>query len=425
MSKLSKKLSMKNKPLKLKNLYFASCPTGLEQLLLKEIKQLDPQQAQAVKGGVEFTCLPEIALELLFCSRIASRVYKKIYQFEIKTEKDLYYFAKEIKWKAVFGLDQTFKISVVQSKSPNGEKRSQFSNTMFLGQKLKDAIVDRFRADCNDERPSVEKVHPNLSLQLHLAPNDNPHSRKEVATIMIDITGRPLSERGYKSGSFTAPLRENLAAGIIGLMEYHGEGIFIDAMCGSGTMLIEAALIAGDIPPCFYNLKHIERGDFWDFQNHFWFQKSEYLQNKLSEFITKYLELSERGYQNLQQKKIKLLGNDIDNEAMKISVENIRRARLLDYIEFENKDALFLETDETTGYVFANPPYGERLGRDEDLEHLYHEWGETLKHKFKGFKAYLFTGNLPLIKKISLRTSSKVILFNGNIESRLVEYQLY
>ena len=411
---------------KLKEAFFASCPTGLESLLAEEIKALAPRELAVVKGGVHFNCLPEIAIELMFSSRIASRIYKKAYQFEIKNEKDLYFYAKEIKWKALFELDQTFKINVVQSKSKDGKKRSQFDNTMFLGQKLKDAIVDRFRADCDDQRPSVDKTRPDITFLLHLEPNINPHSKKEIVTILMDMSGRPLSERGYKLPGFAAPLKENLAAGIIQLAGYNKSEPFIDAMCGSGTFLIEAILLAANIPPTFMNLSWIASDQkFWSLEEQLWFCKSEYLQDKFDALIEKYETLTTQGREALESGDLIFLGNDNDKEALAICGRQLAKAGLSEFVSLELNDALALDTSLEQGMILANPPYGERLGQDDDLTHLYHEFGETLKNSFKGFRAYLFTGNMPLIKKISLRTNKRITLYNGNIESRLVEYLLY
>ena len=411
---------------KVKNGFFASCPGGLEEFLLEEVESLEPKKATIVRGGVQFEALPEVAIELMFKTRIASRLYKTLYTFDIKTEKDLYYNAKDIKWKAVFDITQTFKINVIQSRSPNGKKRSKFENSMFLAQKFKDAIVDTFRAAYDGARPSVEKVHPDVTLLLHLEPHDNPHASKEKASILIDMSGRPLSQRGYKVAEFEAPLRENLAAGLVKMMNPVPGEDFIDGMCGSGTILIEAMLQAGDIPPCFLNLSWIGSDRrFWDVEHHFWFFKSDYLKEKFKEIVKKYEEQTEAGYEKLKNLPGEFRGNDINPDAVRATLENLKRAKLQARVELAIGDALELESPSDKGIVVINPPYGERLGADDDLEHLYHEFGETLKHKFKGYRAFVLTGNLPLIKKISLKTSRKEIVYNGNIESRFVEYQLY
>ncbi len=414
---------------KIHNEFFASCPTGLEELLAAEIKKIAHESLQVTKGGVHFTTEPINALELMLSSRIASRIYKKAYRFEIKIEKDLYFFAKEIKWKGLFNLDQTFKISVVQSKSKNGEKRSKFKSTMFLAQNLKDGIVDRFRADCKGERPSVDKEQANMNILLHVEPNINPHSVKETATILIDMCGAPLSQRGYRDTNFSAPLKENLAAGLVLLSGYTGKETFLDPMCGSATIIIESLLIKGDIPPSYLALHEITENkeeSYWDFMQHNWFIKDKYLVEKWQKLIETYLTKAQDGFQNLEQSKVKTFASDSEKYAINASRFNLKAADLLEFVHLGQEDATKISLSTVdSGILVTNPPYGERIGEEETLPKLYYEFGENLKKNFKGWKAYIFTGNLPLIKKISLRTSKKHILYNGAIESRLVEYDLF
>ncbi|MDP7319648.1 MAG: THUMP domain-containing protein [Bacteriovoracaceae bacterium] len=413
---------------KLKDMFFASCPTGLEELLAAEIKQLQYQKIEITKGGVHFESPAQSALELVLSSRIASRIYKKAYQFEIKIEKDLYFFAKEIKWKALFNLSQTFKISVVQSKSKDGKKRSKFKSTMFLAQNLKDGIVDRFRFDTKGERPSVDKEQADMSLLLHIEPNINPHSVKETVTILIDMTGAPLSQRGYRDTNFSAPLKENLAAGLVLLSGYTGKETLVDPMCGSATIIIESLLIKADIPPCYLALDAIiehNETSYWDFMQHNWFIKDKYLTESWEKLKKLYLKKAQDGFKFLENNPIMTFASDSEKYAINASKFNLKAADLIEFVKIEQKDATNLIPASDTGIVITNPPYGERIGEEEKLPELYHDFGENLKKNFKGFYAYIFTGNLPLIKKISLRTSKKIILYNGNIESRLVEYKLF
>lgn len=413
---------------KLKDMFFASCPTGLEELLANEIKALEPQELQVTKGGVHFKAFPMKALELMLSSRIASRIYKKAYQFEVKIEKDLYFYAKEIKWKSLFNVDQSFRISVQQSKNAKGE-RSKFKSSMFLAQNLKDGIVDRFRQDEKGKRPDVDKDHPDMGLLLHIEPNQNPHSIKEIATILIDMCGAPLSQRGYRDTNFSAPLKENLAAGLVLLSGYTGNETFLDPMCGSGTIIIESLLIKGKIPPSFIAVHEItENPDepYWDFQKHNWFMKDKYLTDEWKLLIKKYHDLADEGFQNLSQNKVKTFASDVEKYGVNASRFNLKAAELLEFVNLIQEDATQINLSSVdSGIIVTNPPYGERVGADNDLEKLYHDFGENLKKNFKGFRAYIFTGNLPLIKKISLRTSKKHILYNGSIESRLVEYDLF
>lgn len=414
---------------KLKDQFFASCPTGLEDLLVNEIKQLDCKSIEKTKGGVHFETHTQNGLELMLISRIASRIYKKAFQFEIKVEKDLYFFAKEIKWKALFELEQTFKISVVQSQSKDGAKRSKFKSSMFLAQNLKDGIVDRFRDDCKGERPSVDKEQPDMSLLLHVQPNVNQHSVKETVTILIDMCGAPLSQRGYRDTNFSAPLKENLAAGLVLLSGYTGKENFVDPMCGSGTIIVESLLIKGNIPPSYLALHEImENNDdtYWDFMNHNWFKKDKYLTKEWTELLTKYLEKARDGFEALEKSTTKTYASDSEKYSLNAARFNLQASDLLEFTSLDLADATSLELPTIdSGIIVTNPPYGERIGEEEDLPQLYYDFGENLKKNFKGFKAYIFTGELPLLKKISLRTSKKIILFNGNIEARLAEYDLF
>lgn len=408
--------------------FFASCPTGLEELLKAEIQQLNPKDIHLTKGGVHFGLETAKAIELMLSSRIASRIYKKAYQFEIKQEKDLYFFAKEIKWKALFNLDQTFKISVQQSKNAKGE-RSKFKSSMFLAQNLKDGIVDRYRHDTKGERPNIDKDRPDISFLLHLEPNENPHSQKEIATILIDMCGHPLSQRGYRDTNFSAPLKESLAAGLVLLSGYTGKEDFIDPMCGSGTIIIESLLIKGSIPPSFIAVYEIQKHSdeaYWDFLAHNWFAKDKYLLEAWDKLIKEYHQKTIDGFEKLQTNPAKTLAFDQEKYALNAIKFNLKSAELTDFVTLVQEDATKLSLSSVdSGIIVTNPPYGERVGQEEILPTLYYEFGENLKKNFKGFKAFLFTGNLALIKKISLRTSKKHILYNGAIESRFVEYQLF
>jgi 23S rRNA G2445 N2-methylase RlmL len=419
---------------KIKNGYFASCPTGLEELLAAEIKSLrfDDQKyekIEVVKGGVHIVCVAQIALELMLASRIASRIYKKMYEFEVQEEKDLYNFAKEIKWKAIFDLEQTFKISVVQGMSRNGIKRSQFKSSIFLSQNFKDGVVDKFRLDCNGERPNVDKDQAEMGLLLRVAPVDDENSTTEIVTVLIDMCGAPLSHRGYRDTNFSAPLKENLAAGLVLLSGYTGEETFVDPMCGSGTIIIESLLIKGNIPPSYLALHEIISNPdehYWDFTRHNWFKKDKYITENWTKLIALYNSKAQDGFEALEKAEINTYASDNERFAINASNFNLKAADMADFVHLTNDDATTVKVEgKESGLLVTNPPYGERIGEDRDLPELYYNFGENLKNNFKGFTAYVFTGNLPLLKKISLRTSKKHILYNGSIEARLAEYKLF
>jgi len=418
-----------NELVKYKNEFFASCPTGLEELLLTELKEMGIKDLVVARGGVNFNCFPQIALKAILYSRMASRIYKKLYGFEIKKEKDIYYEAKKIKWKGIFNLEQTFKINALQGNSPNGKKASRFPNSMFLSQQLKDAIADRFRKDCDGERPNVDKRYAEASFLLRITPNDNDYSTKEQCIVLLDLSGESLSHRGYRQARFAAPLRENLAAAIIKMSGYDGSQTFIDGMTGSGTFLAEAALIKANIPPTYLKVmafKEESKQLPWAFLHLNLYTKDQYLIEEFEKVLDACYNDCVKGFEKLEADKTLLRGFDLSKNALEIAAENLESAKLLDYVLLDRVD--FTETvkpADSKGIIVFNPPYGERLGSEDDLEKLYHDVGENLKTNYKGYAAYVFTGNLPLLKKISLQTSKRTILFNGNIESRLAEYLLY
>jgi putative N6-adenine-specific DNA methylase len=403
---------------KLSGEYFASCPVGLEELLEKEIQSMGIKETLLTRGGVHFSGNNSSFMKPILYSRIASRIFKKIYTFDIKVDKDLYFRSKEINWPTEFELDQTFRIRVLQGKSPNGEKRSRFNNSLHLSQIFKDGIADRFRK-VTGERPDVDTKYPDVSILLHITPHDNIYSKKERVDVLVDLCGDPLSNRGYRVTRFEAPLRENLAAGIVQLMDINfDEEVFIDTMCGSGTVLIEAFLIANKIPPSFMKLQKVIDGhSCWAFQELNFFLKDKSLEKKFKFFVNEAADytIKNKGFE----------GYDINPTSINHSRDNIEAAGFSDYIKLSGKDALSLSKKHDKEVVFCNPPYAKRLGEEKELEELYYEYGEVLKNNFKGDRAFILTGNPNLSKKISLRTSKRIPLYNGNIETRLLEYKLF
>ncbi|MFZ4712530.1 MAG: THUMP domain-containing class I SAM-dependent RNA methyltransferase [Bacteriovoracaceae bacterium] len=404
-----------------KNTYLVSCPKGVEELLLKELSDLGIVGLKGGIGGATFEGRNEDFLKVILYSRLASRVYKKLFSFDIKTEKDLYFFGKEIQWSSIFGLDQTFKIQTILMRSPDGKKKSKFSNTMILSQTLKDGIVDRFRDEEEGLRPNVNKQNADASFVVHIAPHDSEHAVKEKVTVMVDLCGEPLSHRGYRDPGFEAPLRENLAAAIVMAMEWNKKETFIDLMCGSGTLLIEAAMFKANIPASYFKIK---RGVQYSFFNLYLFNKDKGLTETWEKEVKLAIQEAKKGIENLKNGE-KIYGYDLNHQHLNMCQTLIDKCELTSAIIINREDATRLKNNFAPGLLVANPPYGERMGSDEDLAGLYYNLGENLKQEFKGFRAYIFTGNLPLIKKISLKTSSKRILYNGDIECRLVRYNLF
>lgn len=403
--------------------YFASCPVGLEELLSEEILSLGAKKTVPVRGGVQFEAFHEIALKTILHSRLASRIFKYLYTFEVLSEKEYYLEATEIKWKSLMSVHQTFRITTVFGDLPR--EREEFRNSQFANLKLKDAIVDYFR-HFEGNRPSVSKEFTDVSF---LARIERGVEKPYAITLMYDLCGDPLNQRGYRIARTEAPVKENVAAGLLKLAKWNpaDEGL-LDAMCGSGTIFIEAALIAGKIPPSYLKVeRHLSnRGQkMWTFLNYPWFTEDKFLQENFETLLKEVTELTEAGLKKVHS--VKIVGSDNNAMVVESARENVRKAKLAGLVSVEHKEALETSPVSAKCLFICNPPYGERLehGEDERLKALYKGLGDHWKHVFKGHRAAMLTGNLPLLKVVGLKTSKKHIVWNGDIECRLAEYDLY
>lgn len=405
--------------------YFASCPVGIEELLTQEILDLGAKSAKPTRGGVHFEAFHEIALKVILYSRLASRVFKFLYSFEVYHEKDYYLEATEIKWKSLMDVNQTFRLTTIFGDLPR--EREEFRNSQFANLKLKDAIVDWFRHH-DGIRPSVGKEFPDVSF---LARIDRGQEKPYLVTLLYDLCGDPLNQRGYRLAKTEAPLKENLAAALLKTLSWNPqEENLLDAMCGSGTISIEAALMAGKIPPSYLKVeRYLKNPQFklWTFLNYPWFTKDELLQENFQKILTEITEETEKGLSFLRSKKGLLIANDISEMSLISARENAKKAKLEGIIEFTHKDALESIPQGRKTLFICNPPYGERLeyNEEEKLKALYKGLGDHWKHHLKGHRSALFTGNLEMLKVVGLKTSKRHILHNGDIECRLAEYSLY
>jgi putative N6-adenine-specific DNA methylase len=430
--------------------YFASCAVGLEEVLSKEIQALGGKKVTLERGGVEFKGPGLTALKAVLYSRIASRVYKKLYSAPIRQEKDIYNMSNRIHWDTVFNLEQTFKIRALVGYGIQTYFPDSFKNSIYLGQTLKDGIVDVFRTKFQ-KRPDVntEKADVNILLRISISNQDKrAMTAMLTASIYLDLCGNSLHQRGYRISVGEAPVKENMAAGIIKLMEWdHEKEIFIDSMCGSGTFLIEAALIKGDIPPSFLKVLKLTKNSQlkpWNFLGLKFFTDDPELKNEFAVELAACKQKIDDGYKRLKADCVKIFGFDINTDTTRSCAENINSILLSEVIKVRQIDSTKLKwTDDSKGVIFCNAPYGERLGganastpsggkrgfggayEDEKLKTLYFEYGENLKNNFKGFKAYVFTGNPEMKDSIQLAPSRKFPLFNGPIECRLLKYELY
>lgn len=405
--------------------YFASCPVGVEELLSEEILAIGAKSAKIVRGGVQFEAYHEIALKTILHSRLASRVFKYLYAFEAINEQDYYLEATQVKWTSLMDVTQTFRLTTIFGDLPR--EREEFRNSQFANLKLKDAIVDWFRHH-DGNRPSVGREFPDVAF---LARVDRGVEKPYLITLMYDLVGDPLNQRLYRIAKTEAPLKENLAAAILKVVKWNpAEENLIDAMCGSGTFVIEAALMAANIPPSYLIVERLSKNPeqkMWTFQNYSWFTKDEHLLENFKALCAEVLEQTQKGLEYLKSHPGLVTGNDNSAFVLASARENLKKAKLDEVIELTNMDALELIPTERKTLFLANPPYGERLeyGEDEKLKALYKGLGDHWKHHFKGHRAALFTGNLDMLKVVGLKTSKRTILHNGDIECRLAEYSMY
>ncbi len=387
--------------------YFATCPFGLENILEQELINLEIDRTSLNKGGVAFECSDEKVVQAILHLKTASRILHKMLSSEIKNFEDVYQASLNFPWHKIFHNQDSFKVKTVVSQK-DLKLNEDWKNSFLFNQKFKDGYVDRFRKETKI-RPSVDKQNPKINFHLFI--------ENSYLTVYVDLCGKPLSDRGYRGKNFVAPLRENLAAGIVKTMNINfQEETFLEAMCGSGTVLIEAIYEALGIPASFAYWKQLNLGHrLWNFQ-----QTEAFKQR----FTLKRLPI-DSVVDKIQKNTIKFYGNDWEKRALELTEQNLRFIGIDKCVHLSRQNATQLKPPADKSTIFINPPYAKRLGEEQGLEKLYYDFGENLKHEFKNSRAFILTGNFSLLKKISLRTSKKHILFNGPIECRLAEYQLY
>jgi 23S rRNA (guanine2445-N2)-methyltransferase / 23S rRNA (guanine2069-N7)-methyltransferase len=377
--------------------FFAATPKGMEELLVEELKTLGAQNVTKARAGAMFEGSVETAYRACLWSRIANRVFLPLKTFPAATQEKLYAGVKSIKWSDHFTNDQTFAVDFASNQS-------QMTHTQFGALKTKDAIVDQFRSNTGI-RPSIDVARPDIRINVYVL-NDE-------ATVSLDLSGDSLHKRGYRDEGTPAPLKENLAAAILMLAEWprvaKEGGNFVDPMCGSGTLAIEAAMIAADRAP------GLDR-------KHYGFLKWAQHDPKIWKSLVQ--EAMDREIQD-PEKLPKILGSDRDFQAINAARANVERAGLSDIIKIEKRDALEAEATGPKGLIVLNPPYGERMGDVEELKPLYKGIGDTFKKKFQGWGGYVFTGSPDLAKVVGLKASRRFVLFNGALECRLLKYDLY
>ena len=367
--------------------FFVSCPRGLEDLLLGELASLGAAEPKAVPGGALFLGDWASCYRVNFWSRIASRVLWRIAQFDYATEHDLYEKTKRIDWPRFFAVERTLRVNVTAQKSP-------LKSLEFATLRIKDAVCDRFR-DAQGKRPSVDRAHPDVRVHAFL--------EGTRATLYLDTSGEPLFKRGWRMGVADAPLRENLAAGIVMLAGWRPEMPLLDPMCGGGTLLVEAAAMA--------------RGRAPGAKRSFGFEK-------LSAFEAKTWEGVRDADKKAPQADLRLYGSDVDPKALNAARRNLAEAGIERWVTLQRADVLDISAPAPSGVMVANPPYGERMGSEEELELFYPKLGDALKRHFAGWRCYIFTADLRLPKLIRLQPSRRTPLWNGALECRLYEFSI-
>ncbi len=364
--------------------------SGLEELLADELKEIGATDVTQSKRTVGFTGNRKILYKANLWSRLATRILMPIKKFTASNGDELYHHAFQIRWDDYLRLSNTFAINAVINFS-------EFNNSMFVAQKTKDALVDWFRQKY-DKRPSVDVKNPDIRINVHI--------RGKNVTLSMDASGEALSKRGYRTEAGRAPLSEVLAAGIIKLSGWDGEMPLVDGMCGSGTFLIEAALIARNIAPGMTRKK-------FGFMN--W---RDYDEDTLRDLVEEAQDAI------LPECKAEIVGSDIEVVRIKDAKGNAGRARVSKDISFICKDFANLEPPEGPGVLVINPPYGERMPIVK-INEFYAIIGDTLKAYYENYNAFVLTSNIKSIKYFGLRTSRRIPLFNGPLECKLVKYEMY
>ncbi len=362
---------------------------GFEPLLAKELRALGAQNIREGIRQVSFEGDNGFMYKANFCLRTALKVLKPIAKSRVRNQQDLYRAVYDIAWPSLFEVDKSFALDTTMFSD-------LFNNSLFVTQKAKDALVDRFRREVG-RRPDVDTRNADVRIQLHL--------RDDVLTVSLDSSGGSLHRRGYRQQTNLAPINEVLAAGLLKHSEYSEHFDLLDPMCGSGTFLIEAAMMACNIPPAI-NRNSFAFMNWRDFDAELWEVIREAALNKIRDCSASFV------------------GYDKAPSAVAKAKENVKRANLEEYIRIEQRD-FFKTQKEKSGklQLVCNPPYGERL--QIDGEEFYSKLGDTLKRSYPGTDAWVISSHFEGLKHVGLRPSRKIKVFNGSLEARWLKYEMY
>jgi putative N6-adenine-specific DNA methylase len=371
------------------NQYFATCPRGLETLLVKELRQCGANDIKQTDGGVAFVGDLAVCYSANLHSRIATRILVQVGRGQYYNEDDLFDAAYKINWPNWFNVRHDFMVKVTGVKCP-------LKSLEFITLRIKDAVCDKFR-QAVDSRPYIDTKNPAVRIHAYLTADSYQY--------YVDTSGHALYQRGNRKASIEAPLRENLAAGILALSGWKPGQAVLDPMCGSGTFLLEAAMIALDIAP--------------GINRDFGFEK---LKNFESDTWKKIKNKALKAVKPVSFQRI--YGSDSDLRAVRIAKQNLTEAGLIDAVQLSQQDFVELLAPLDEGIMVANPPYGVRIGDEDDLSELYPKMGETLKKRFAGWNTYFLTNDMKMPKGMRLSPSKRTPLYNGPLDCRLFEIKM-
>lgn len=369
--------------------FFAPCPRGLEQLLEAELREIGMPSTKTTEGGVAFQTPWPAMYRANLESRFASRVLWEVGQAHYKSEDDVYRATYALAWPDWFTPAQTIKVKVSARRCP-------LTSLDFVTLRIKDAVCDKFMS-IRHRRPTVDTHRPDIRIDAFLDAT--------TVTLYLDTSGEPLFKRGHRVSSVEAPLRENLAAGLLRLAGWTEHDVLLDPMCGSGTIALEAALMARRMAPGLSRTFAFERMLIHD----------PAAWSHLREQTTR---------RQRTEVPCPIYASDRDPAAVNTALRTFQGAGVAVDIRLKQSDILALDAPAEQGVMLINPPYGVRLSRPEELDAFYPQIGDWLKQRFTGWRAYIFTGDLRVPKLIGLSPSKRFPLFNGAIECRLYEFQI-
>jgi len=370
--------------------FFSPCPRGLEPMLVAELGELGAKDIVPTHGGVGYAGDWSTCYRVNLESRIATRVLWRVAQGRYRGEEDIFRLAYSVTWAKWFTPDDTIRIYVTAKHSP-------LKSLEFVTLRIKDAVCDHFRT-VSGERPSVDTADPDIRIHTFLT--------RDTVALYLDTSGEPLYKRGFKHASVEAPIKENLAAGILRASGWQPGEALLDPMCGSGTFLIEAAQIALDVAPGLGRKFGFER--FRHFDSSLWAGLRKSAENRRK-----------------SPRPLSIFGSDIVADQVRRAKINLEAAGLDDCVELRRADFVELAPPMAEGVLVTNPPYGVRIGETEALGEHYPLWGDALKKRWAGWRCYFLSADTALPGLFGLKASKRTPLFNGALECRLYEYRIF